>query len=201
MSSNRKRSLLDCLPAPTNKTPKSNARKSNKTKSSPEPVRKPKEAKEKASVVAESDNELYRVQNHGLSNGVDLDGAQPSVVRTHDPDEVFLKALERERNYTRQGSAIEIKEISQDNLKQGPGGVQREADSLALALGVEEGNEVNVGKDSDGEPLYQLNKEAYKKHQIGTLYHTMKKNEVKLLRKDAQNAKMKRETERKYGWR
>jgi len=86
-------------------------------------------------------------------------------------------------------------------LKQGPGGVYREADSLALALEGEEGVEPNDGKDSDGQPLFQLNKEAYKKHQIGTLYHTMKKNEMKLLRKDAQNAKMKRETERKYGWR
>jgi len=111
MSSHRKRSLLDFLPEPVNKNPKSAARKFKQT-STPESIQKePKTKKQDTSVVAKNDNELYRVENSSLVDKVDSKSAQGTGVFSHDPDEAFLKALERERTHTRDGSALEIKEV------------------------------------------------------------------------------------------
>ena len=87
-------------------------------------------------------------------------------------------------------------QISQDALKSGVSSVQREVDAIGLALKADEDEDDRVVM-----PDYTLSKEAHRKHQITTLYQTMKKNETKLMTKEAQNAKTKRETERKYGWR
>lgn len=42
---------------------------------------------------------------------------------------------------------------------------------------------------------------AKRKHQIGTLYHEMKMNELKNLDTKSQGIRTKHETEAKYGWR
>lgn len=42
---------------------------------------------------------------------------------------------------------------------------------------------------------------AKRKHQIGTLYHDMKMNELKTMASKSQGVKSKHETEAKYGWR
>lgn len=68
-----------------------------------------------------------------------------------------------------------------------------DAIGLALTADPDECDKVEL-------PEYTLSKEAHKKHQITTLYQTMKKNETKLLTREAQSAKTKRQTERKYGW-
>jgi len=70
-----------------------------------------------------------------------------------------------------------------------------ESDAIGLALAVDPDEDDKVVL-----PEYTLSKEAHQKHQITTLFANMKKNETKLLTKEAASAKTKKETQKKYGW-
>ncbi|GMH40502.1 hypothetical protein BSKO_08406 [Bryopsis sp. KO-2023] len=152
-------------------------------------------------------NEMYRVDHSEIAPvstpsihpGVDHGEMKPdgrSAVET-----VLGMALEQESKKKLKGDTpehfgIEFKEIRQSDLKYVDPTVRESASSVGAAFGSDYASQLR----GQAAP-FKGSKIAKRKHQIGTLYHTVKMNELEAMASKAQGVKSKHETEAKYGWR
>lgn len=91
-------------------------------------------------------------------------------------------------------SGVQFKEIRADSIRASDAGARAAADSARTALGA--GYEARLRREAGPDP----SKLARRKHQIGSLYHSAKLQELEALEKRTSGMKSKAETQRKYGW-
>lgn len=149
--------------------------------------------------------ELYRVNDDGqYIHTAQGQSDEQSSAAWRDPtaEDLLTRALQAEREKARSlghtvgGAGLEIKEISAEAVQHVAPHERAEMDAIRTAMGSEYVQKIREETSGKNQPT----KLAKRRHQITSLYVHARKQELDDMERKAKGAKLRAETQSKYGW-